>query len=55
MENDPLTYVSVNLPTHGDLTLDPQTGAFTYTPFDHFHGTDSFTFRSFDETDFSDV
>lgn len=31
--------------SHGYLSLNPNTGAFSYRPFDNFHGTDSFTYR----------
>ncbi|MBT8240943.1 MAG: tandem-95 repeat protein, partial [Acidimicrobiia bacterium] len=32
-------------PAHGTTTVDPATGAITYTPDPDFHGTDSFTYQ----------
>ena len=32
-------------PVHGGATVDPLTGAVTYTPQANFHGSDSFTYR----------
>ena len=44
----------VSLPVHGSVTLDPD-GAFRYVPQRDFNGTDAFTFRAFDGTDYSNV
>ena len=35
-------------PKKGTLSLNGQTGAFTYTPDSNFRGSDSFTFRARD-------
>ncbi|MBN9524364.1 tandem-95 repeat protein, partial [bacterium] len=50
VESAALTYAVVTGPAHGTLTLNPATGAFTYTPNANFHGSDSFTFRASDGT-----
>jgi subtilisin-like proprotein convertase family protein len=39
----PLTATLVDPPAHGDLVLNSD-GSFTYTPNQHYHGTDSFTY-----------
>lgn len=39
------TYQTVTPPMHGQLTLDPTTGAFTYTPVASYVGTDTVTVR----------
>src|SRR5205823_4884943 len=43
-----LTFAVVAQPTHGTLSFNPNTGAFTYTPGADFNGSDSFTFRASD-------
>ena len=44
-----LTYAIVSNPAHGSLgTLNPTTGAVTYTPTTNYNGADSFTFTAFD-------
>lgn len=40
-----LTAQLLSTASHGYLSLNPNTGAFSYRPFDNFHGTDSFTYR----------
>jgi VCBS repeat-containing protein len=47
LENDRLTAVLVNSPTHGQLTL-VSDGGFTYVPSANYFGTDSFTYRAND-------
>ncbi len=49
---DPLTYSIVTPPTNGALTGAPPN--VTYTPASNYHGPDSFTFRVWDGTVFSD-
>jgi len=49
-----LTYAS-STPAHGALTLDAQTGAFTYTPASGFSGVDGFTYWAHDGTTGSNV
>ncbi len=57
---DPDTAVSdlrafvVNNPSHGSVTLNPD-GSFSYQPDPLFQGTDSFSYRVFDGTLYSDV
>src|SRR5204862_4622252 len=45
---DTLQAVLVSGPSHGTLTLDAQSGAFTYTPSANFWGSDSFTYKALD-------
>src|SRR5205085_2244240 len=45
---DTIQAVLVSGPSHGTLTLDAQSGAFTYTPSANFWGSDSFTYRARD-------
>jgi subtilisin-like proprotein convertase family protein len=47
-EGDTLTYAVGTGPAHGTVSVDPATGAFTYTPAAGFVGTDSFTFTADD-------
>jgi uncharacterized repeat protein (TIGR01451 family) len=54
VENDPLTAVLVSDVSNGTLTLNSN-GSFTYTPDLDFTGTDSFTYRAYDGSDYSNV
>src|SRR5207302_124586 len=45
-----LQAVLVSGPAHGMLTLDAQSGAFTYTPSANFWGSDSFTYKALDNS-----
>lgn len=45
---DPTTVEIVAPPTNGTATVDPASGAITYSPGDEFTGQDSFTYRAFD-------
>ncbi|WP_345735843.1 S8 family serine peptidase [Prosthecobacter algae] len=45
VENTPLAYAVVTGPEHGALLLNPNTGAFSYTPTAHYFGGDSFSFK----------
>ena len=49
-EGDPLTASLVDLPDHGNVTLNAN-GSFTYTPDSGFSGTDTFTYRVNDGQD----
>ncbi|SER06606.1 RHS repeat-associated core domain-containing protein [Nitrosomonas sp. Nm51] len=51
-EGDALTAAVVDEPSQGVLNLNAD-GSFTYTPNAGFAGTDTFTYRAFDGTDFS--
>jgi VCBS repeat-containing protein len=51
-DEDTLTTVLESSPSHGDLTFGSD-GSFTYTPDADFNGTDSFTYRVDDGTDYS--
>lgn len=53
-ENDTLTAVLVDDVQHGTLTLNPN-GSFTYIPEAGYNGLDSFTYKAFDGTDYSDI
>jgi ELWxxDGT repeat protein/VCBS repeat-containing protein len=45
-----------DLPEHGELPPPPEeNGAFTYTPDDNFHGTDTFTYRAWDQDGSSEL
>src|SRR5581483_7449792 len=46
--DDDLDAALVSGPSHGSLTLNTATGAFTYTPSAGFFGSDSFTYRAVD-------
>ncbi|MDB6056434.1 MAG: repeat-containing protein, partial [Verrucomicrobiales bacterium] len=48
VDGDSLTATLVAAPTHGSLTFTAATGAFTYTPFANYNGTDSFTYTAND-------
>src|SRR5690606_12116634 len=37
-DGDPMTYSVSTLPTHGALTVNATTGAYTYTPSADYHG-----------------
>lgn len=51
-DSDSLTAVSVRSPSNGTLTLNAD-GSFTYTPDDAWHGTDSFTYKAYDGSAYS--
>jgi hypothetical protein len=53
VDNDPLTWSIVTPPAHGALT--GTAPALTYTPAANYSGPDSFTFRVFDGTVFSNI
>ncbi|MCP8899134.1 Ig-like domain-containing protein [Gilvimarinus xylanilyticus] len=42
-EGDVITYALTGEPENGSVTLDPETGGYTYTPVENFNGNDSFT------------
>ena len=43
VDDDVLTYTKTTGPSHGTVTVDPVTGAYTYTPSADYNGPDSFT------------
>ncbi|OTG89209.1 tandem-95 repeat protein, partial [Acinetobacter sp. ANC 3832] len=43
IDGDDLTYVVAEPPKHGTVTIDPETGDYTYTPNPDFNGEDKFT------------
>ncbi len=45
----PLTWTTDKQPTHGTVTIDPDTGAYLYTPEPGFVGTDTFTYTVTDK------
>ena len=53
-EGDTLTAELVTAPSAGALTLNAN-GSFTYTPGENTIGSDSFTYRAFDGTDYSNT
>ena len=40
-----LTFTTVSTPSHGTVTINATTGAYTYTPNKDFNGTDSFAYK----------
>jgi len=54
VDGDPLTAVWVSGPSHGSLTLNAN-GSFIYTPNANYNGTDSFTYRAYDGTAYSNL
>ncbi len=46
-ESDPLTVETIDLPAHGELSLQAD-GSFLYAPAADFHGTDVFTYSAVD-------
>ncbi|WP_049721304.1 retention module-containing protein [Gilvimarinus polysaccharolyticus] len=52
---DTLTYTLEVPPTHGSVTIDPETGAFTYTPAENYNGPDEFTVVVIDSSGASDT
>ncbi|WP_205370080.1 Ig-like domain-containing protein [Thermoleptolyngbya sp. PKUAC-SCTB121] len=56
VDGDMLTYEIVTAPTKGSVTItNAATGAFTYTPNADANGADSFTYRVFDGTVYSNT
>ncbi|MBC7081097.1 MAG: tandem-95 repeat protein, partial [Thermoplasmatales archaeon] len=53
-DNDPLTAVLENGPSHGTLTLNSD-GSFTYTPHANYSGEDNFTYQAYDGKDYSNI
>ncbi len=43
VDGDALTYKLTAKPKHGELTLDPESGAYTFTPARDWHGEDAFS------------
>jgi len=52
VDSTALTYSKVASPANGTVTVNTN-GAYTYSPNANFNGTDSFTFKAFDGTDYS--
>ena len=50
VDGNTLTFSKVDGPTHGTVTLNAATGAYTYTPTANYNGSDSFTFKVNDGT-----
>jgi VCBS repeat-containing protein len=53
-DSDPLTASKVTNPSHGTVTLNAN-GGFTFTPAAGYHGTDSFTYRAYDGSAYSNT
>jgi VCBS repeat-containing protein len=49
-DSDSVTYAKVDLPRHGTLVLNKNTGAFTYRPATNYSGADRFTYTASDGT-----
>jgi len=54
-DNDTLTFSIVGEPAKGTVTVDPATGAFTYTADSYSYGADSFTFKANDGREDSNI
>lgn len=54
IDGDPLTAVLVDDVSHGSLALLAD-GSYSYTPAANYNGEDSFTYKAFDGTDYSDT
>ncbi|MBK1810420.1 tandem-95 repeat protein [Clostridium sp. YIM B02505] len=52
IDGDMLSYYVVTGPTHGILTIN-EDGTFTYTPNKDYNGQDSFTFKTYDGSEYS--
>ena len=48
VDGDSLTFSAVTQPSHGTLSLNAITGAYTYTPAANYNGSDSFTYKVVD-------
>ena len=55
VDGDALHYSLVTFPAHGRVELNPQTGAFIYTPDRDYFGSDFFSFLVNDSTTFSNT
>ena len=53
VENSPLTYFVASYPSHGSISTSGNT--FTYTPHEHYNGTDQLTYRCYDGQLWSDA
>lgn len=45
-EGDPLTFQIAEMPSHGNVNINPNTGEFTYSPEQDYFGEDTFTFEA---------
>jgi VCBS repeat-containing protein len=54
VESDPLTVSLVDAPLHGTISLNAD-GSFTYATNENYFGPDSFTYRAYDGTDYSNI
>jgi len=54
-DGDPLTAAIVKGPSHAALFSSWPNGTYTYLPAPGFYGTDTFTYRAFDGTAYSDI
>jgi len=53
-DGDSLTATKVTGPSHGAVTLNSN-GGFTYIPTSNYYGTDSFTYKAYDGTVYSNI
>jgi VCBS repeat-containing protein len=54
VDGDPLTAVKVSNTTHGTVSLNSN-GGFTYTPAENYVGVDTFTYKAYDGTVYSNI
>src|SRR5690606_25739107 len=52
---DEITFIISAQPTHGTVSVDANTGEFTYIPNADYYGTDFFGYRGFDGTLYSNL
>ncbi|CAN1484352.1 Delta-60 repeat [Burkholderiaceae bacterium] len=50
VDGNTLTFAKVGDPSHGTVSINASTGAYTYTPVGNYNGSDSFTFKVNDGT-----
>ena len=50
LDGNTLTFAKVADPSHGTVSINATTGAYTYTPVGNYNGSDSFTFKVNDGT-----
>ncbi len=50
VDGNTLTFAKVADPSHGTVSINASTGAYTYTPVGNYNGSDSFTFKVNDGT-----
>ena len=52
-DNDPISYTILDGPFHGELVFSSD-ASVSYSPYNNFFGSDSFTYVAYDGTDYSE-